>query len=67
NMLTSVHELVQRFWFLRRGSKKGVCQRLAHLSQYVNARSQIGAKILVFAKANQNGRAPTFGAIAPIC
>jgi len=40
---------------------------LAHLSQYVNARSQIGAKILVFAKANQNGRAPTFGAIAPIC
>jgi len=33
----------------------------------LNVNTFIGAKILVFAKANQKGRAPTFGAIAPIC
>ncbi|HQQ66850.1 MAG TPA: hypothetical protein PLO55_12015, partial [Thermotogota bacterium] len=35
------------------------------IRNYVTLRSQIGTEILVFAKANQNGRVPTIGTNVP--
>jgi len=49
-MLTPVHKLVQRFWFLQKQTKMVVHQRLVQLHQYVNERSRIGTEIQNFAK-----------------